>query len=698
MVTTLFVALTLTSAPATEPLPLRRLRLYETGVGYFERSGTVSANQPLALPIASSHLDDALKSLVVIEGEASIEAGGVEFVSSLARDTALTMAGLDLDDDGELSYATILASLEGVDVELRRRDGPSPLRGRIVDVSPIARPVARETDDEKEGDDDEPNDQADAVARALDPGLVMLLRTPHGALYRVPASEILSLRPTAALVNERLTAALESLSPHRARDPRSLDLRLDGNGPVRVGYIAETPVWRTTYRVVAQGESSRATLQGWALIHNDTEEPWRDVTIELANGRPLSYLFPFATPRYSWRELVTPDEHFPSSPQLLAKTADEMWDADDWSNEGTIGYGGGGGFGVGFGGRGYEPPIPRLGDLAELAQATADDTGIGFVYRVQAGVDLPARHSLLVPMVQSDVEAESITWIEQGNPEALLGTRIRNSTIQTLPAGTAAFFGDGGFVGETVLARLRPGEQSFATHGVDLDVELTSRTNVTGHERRTTHVDCKNTLGFGVVEHRRLHLEIDNRSARSRVVYVALELPRNSVLTGSDALDYDEQRRRALVRVPLDANASTQLDLDASVPDFERFEWERLDRSVLTRLAADASLPSSIRESLTRLAALTSQQTSARNERGEHNREHKALADDVARIRDGLQALRGLKGQRRTARALMRDLVDDERRLARLSADIEAKRVELERLDEAYDTECRELAALGETR
>ena len=43
-------------------LPLRSVRLYETGIGYFERAGTLGS-WATVLPVPAGHLDDALKSL-----------------------------------------------------------------------------------------------------------------------------------------------------------------------------------------------------------------------------------------------------------------------------------------------------------------------------------------------------------------------------------------------------------------------------------------------------------------------------------------------------------------------------------------------------------------------------------------------------------------------------------------------------------
>ena len=62
--------LTLTAGPAAAQeraptaLPLRAARLYEVGLGYFERTGKLGKGTDLALPVPASHLDDALKTML----------------------------------------------------------------------------------------------------------------------------------------------------------------------------------------------------------------------------------------------------------------------------------------------------------------------------------------------------------------------------------------------------------------------------------------------------------------------------------------------------------------------------------------------------------------------------------------------------------------------------------------------------------
>ena len=56
------------AATATQKLPLRRVVLYKSGVGYFEHDGTVRGNQDVEIDLTSSQLDDVLKSLTALCG------------------------------------------------------------------------------------------------------------------------------------------------------------------------------------------------------------------------------------------------------------------------------------------------------------------------------------------------------------------------------------------------------------------------------------------------------------------------------------------------------------------------------------------------------------------------------------------------------------------------------------------------------
>src|SRR5580704_10975589 len=57
------------SAAAASPqkLPLRRVVLYKSGIGYFEHDGRVRGNEDVEIELTSSQLNDVLKSLTALD-------------------------------------------------------------------------------------------------------------------------------------------------------------------------------------------------------------------------------------------------------------------------------------------------------------------------------------------------------------------------------------------------------------------------------------------------------------------------------------------------------------------------------------------------------------------------------------------------------------------------------------------------------
>ncbi|WP_437517430.1 hypothetical protein [Sorangium sp. So ce1099] len=79
----------------------------------------------------------------------------------------------------------------------------------------------------------------------------------------------------------------------------SVKLTLDGREhDLVVGYVAETPVWRPSYRLVmgaagapgaASVQSKQAHLQAWGIVQNLSGEDWKGVKLSLVAGAPLAF-------------------------------------------------------------------------------------------------------------------------------------------------------------------------------------------------------------------------------------------------------------------------------------------------------------------------------------------------------------------------------------------------------------------------
>ncbi len=95
--------------------------------------------------------------------------------------------------------------------------------------------------------------------------------------------------------------------PPKKEDPDKLEtvvLELDGKEhDLEVGYVAETPVWRPSYRLVIDKNGS--DLQAWGIVQNLSGEDWKDVRLSLIAGAPLAFEATLGTPVIPPRPTVT---------------------------------------------------------------------------------------------------------------------------------------------------------------------------------------------------------------------------------------------------------------------------------------------------------------------------------------------------------------------------------------------------------
>lgn len=652
-----------------QTLPLLRVRLYASGVGYFERRGRLHSEAD-TLPVPTSHLDDAIKSLVLLSPHGQL--GSVTFASRLSPAVARARAGLSAEEEESLSYDRLLASLRGEQVEARVH-GQS-LRGRVVEVLAVGPSHPSYEHDDKP----RPEDAADEPEV-----LQLMLLSESGALVRFDARELESLKALSPVVVERLEAALAARLSLRSGRPQALALGAHAGEELALAYLAETPVWRPSYRLLLDDEHpNTASLQAWALVHNDTDETWSGVAVELATGEPESFLFPLSAPRYNRRALHMPDRELSSVPQLSTTTPDAMW--GDFSNyEGEeverlgessdsgygIGSGSSRGHGSGVGGRGHaalereqtEFEASRLlvlGDLTHSAAVDAVPEAAVSVFPVASRLALPPHHSALVPFIEGPISTRAMAWFGALDAEPERAISIRNDTANSLPPGPVAVFSEGGFQGEAELESLKPGERRFARIGREPEIELTVLGQLeSSEERRLTFEGGK--LGVHLVRSADSTLRLTSRSDRRREVYITLDVVTNATVTGADRLDYDRTTGTAFAIYDVEPGAVRELRLVTHEGLLRTIEVSAITSHELEGLLDVSSLPAQER-SVVKLALPSTQQVeTVREQQTDLAGDIEATEDDVKRLREHLATLTkgegGAAQQQLVSRILERD-------------------------------------------
>jgi hypothetical protein len=267
-----------------EQLPLSKVVLFTSGVGYFQREGTVSGNTDLNLYFKTRDINDLLKSLVVQD----LDDGQVTEVTYSSRDPLTrTLQSFAIDLTGNPGLAQILAQVRGEKVALLTSQR---ITGTIVGVD--VKPTSEHT-----------------TATYLN------LLTNEG-IRSIDLAEVRSFSILNPQLQGELMQALSLLAENRSTEKKRVTVGFTGKGRrrVRVGYLLETPLWKTSYRLVLN-EGQEHFLQGWAIVENTTDEDWRDISLSLVSGRPISFIMDLYRPLYVPRPTVEPELYSSIMPQ-----------------------------------------------------------------------------------------------------------------------------------------------------------------------------------------------------------------------------------------------------------------------------------------------------------------------------------------------------------------------------------------------
>src|SRR5208337_3218724 len=262
-------------------------------------AGTVSGNQRVTIDFTSPQLNDVLQSLTVLD-EGGGRIAGVNYNSTTPLSEQLKTLSLGMDDDP--TSTELFQALRGQRVEVMGGPGGT-VTGRLMGI---------ESRTEKLGSDD-----ASSSSGTIDKFYLTLVAT-SGAVRVIELTPMLSVRPLDANLQGQLDRYLELLSTTHSTGLRHLTLDALGQGQreLRVSYISEVPVWKSTYRMVfPRTPNGSATVQGWAVVDNTVGADWDNVQLSLVAGAPQSFIQPLSQPIYTRRPEIPIAAEAQTTPQ-----------------------------------------------------------------------------------------------------------------------------------------------------------------------------------------------------------------------------------------------------------------------------------------------------------------------------------------------------------------------------------------------
>ena len=444
---------------SSNPLPVKKITIFSSGIAYYEHSGRLSGSTVFNLPFITRAVNDALKSLVIND-----PASANPMVSYQSEQTLYqTLKSLSIDLYGNPSMAQILSGLRGAEVEIT---APAAMNGRIVGIEYRSPPSSLS------GEANEP---------------WLLLSTSEG-LKLFNLKEINTLSFTDQQIRTDLGRSLDIIASSRQNDSRDLVISLPGTGSrqVSLSYVIPSPVWKVSYRLdlgspAGTKDGVPPVFQGWAIVDNDSDTDWNNVTLSLVAGRPVSFIQNLYPPYYVHRPMQPLSIAGTASAQshdagygiaqekavaentMLRSSRMAMY-ADD-SEMMDMGY-----------------PVPAAspsysGSVVSGSMQTMQGSAAGdqFEFTVSKPVSLDRRMSVMLPLVESKIEARKVLIFSGSgqtgkaiNPR--LGAQIANTSGMKLPAGPITVYDGGTYAGDALIEFWNEDEKRLISFGEDLSV------------------------------------------------------------------------------------------------------------------------------------------------------------------------------------------------------------------------------------
>jgi hypothetical protein len=483
-------------------LPISRVVLMNSGVGYFSRSGEIEGDARVDLTFPETDINDLLKSMVLEDfGNGRISAVSYDSREPITR----TLSSFAINLNGNPTFASIVNQMRGERIEVQvsptAQNQPGKLQGTIVGVEKAKVPAGTTTID------------ADVLNMWCAEGM-----------RAIKMSDVQALRFSNPIIESEFRRALETLALSHDSQKKAVQLHFAGDGKrkVQVGYVIEAPIWKTSYRLVLDTKNEKKPyLQGWAMVENPTDEDWSGVKMALVSGRPISFKMDLYNPLFIGRPTVEPELFASLRPVTYQGGFDKL-------NKNVVAQGGEGGpaWGAiatgappapgaaapGRGAGGFGGPGGPQGGLSEAEMlrfaatknkadeadrrkhaadvgkelasrlstggvgnaATAGALGDFFQYTIDHPVTLTRQKSAMLPIVGKDIEGTRVSIYNERvqGKHPLLGLKFKNTSGAHLNQGPITVFEGSTYAGDTRVLDVQPNEERLVSYAIDLGTEV----------------------------------------------------------------------------------------------------------------------------------------------------------------------------------------------------------------------------------
>jgi hypothetical protein len=659
-------------------LPIKRVILYSNGVAYIERRGMVTGKAEINLSFKQSQVDDVLKSMVVLDlGQGKI--GAVSYNSSAPASARTAEIPFSVDAEsgaqGTGGLAEVLKQLQGAKVAVAA--------SRATAVGSILTVEKRTVPAEK--------DRPAAMAHFL------VIASEAGDISAFDLADVRSVKLLDEGTKRDLNEFANATASTRRRDAKTISVTSQGTGhrEMVVSYTIAAPIWKTTYRVVLDGEG-KPFFQGWAIVDNVSEEDWSDVKLSLVSGSPVSFIQTLQKPLYRYLPIIPIPDDLNLDPQI--------YDPETGVGEGRgsgSGYGSGGGDGNGDGDGANalvnvtaQQNFMSAGVSTSISNAlvneqggvqtaaTGSELGDLFEYRIDGPVTVARNRSALIPIVQTRMEGERISiYNEQVRTDRPMGgMMLTNTTALTFEGGSMTVLDRDAYAGEALMERLKPKERRLISFALDLGTHVSVES--TGDRRPAQLVkvvDGTFQVHYFRTENKKYRLT--NQTDREKIVYVEHPIRKGWGISNDSSkpeITTDKYYRFRVVLKPFD---KAELNVIERQGLMDSYALMNITRDQLELFISRRYIDEATRARLEKLIGIRSQIAQTNSKLEAADGEVERIEADQKRIRENIESLTKTAEAKALIERYIAKANEQESRLEQIEKDRKTLQTERERFE-----------------
>ncbi len=485
-------------------LPVSRVVMYQSGIGYIERTANIDGNE-FVLRIRPDQINDILKSLTVID-----RGSGRPVSISLPVDkTTLDRLAQIPAQIHEGGLKEMLRAFRGANVKIRTRNGS--FEGRVIGI-----------------EDEHNTRESININTNQDPSAILTLFTKDNAVNVIAINDIKSVELYDKALSDGVTKSLNISLNEGSWKQVELRIRMDSSKKrdLALSYLIAMPTWKPAYRLILD-DDEKGTIQGWAIISNVTGSDWNNIHFSLVSGQPMSFTYDLYTPQFLARPDLTGQSRTTAmAPQVTASTqaAKRADEAKRESNnyaayqqaEAAKAYAPSAAKKSAKSGRGVggstavladskaldtiyfdeddfiegellapEEEMPAIIDDSELVanfqdMASTSQVGSFEVYNIDTGLTIPDANTALVNLVQSSLSARDTRLFKElpyinfdqvplnwESKQSFQTVELKNSSNITLDEGPITIYRDSAVIGEGYLSHTAKDATAYITFAAE---------------------------------------------------------------------------------------------------------------------------------------------------------------------------------------------------------------------------------------